>query len=160
LLCVHVLSDFNVALSTARLSDSLSNHVLCATTLHSSWPRQFRRALQVMTRLEHTTMDVNRPGAGQSSPPTATQPASLGPVDPSWLAKLSGTLGIHPARTVAPLLMSIWPGVHSAAICCREACAYLMQVCSILSPAFHTLTNVRIVSCTHAFAVAIQCQRI
>ena len=93
-------------------------------------PTRYVRVVQAMTRLEHSSMDGKRQVAGQRSPSTTNQPTSLGPVDPSWLAKLSGQLGIQPARTVAPLLMSIWPGVHAAAICCREACAYLMQVCS------------------------------
>lgn len=60
----------------------------------------------------------------------AQPPNSLGPVDPSWLAKLSCHLGIQPAKAVAPLLMAIWPGTSATAICCREACAYLMKVWS------------------------------
>lgn len=96
--------------------------------LHGASGRIF---LQVMTRQDHSSVDGRRPVSQSNLPSTNNQqPASLGPVDPSWLAKLSRTLGIQPARTVAPLLMSIWPGVHPAAICCREACAYLMQVCS------------------------------
>jgi hypothetical protein len=67
----------------------------------------------------------------------ATPPAnhSLGPVDPSWLAKLSAHLGINPARTVASLLLSIWPGTGTGPVCCREACAFLMQVALHLTDA-------------------------
>lgn len=69
-----------------------------------------------------------------------TRPAnSLGPADPSWLAKLSTHLGIHAAKTISPLLMSIWPGASVAAVCCREACACLLQVSLLLEAAMHLL---------------------
>lgn len=75
-------------------------------------------------------MTEQEPAAAEASwgPSCTSSSRSLGPVDPSWLAKLSAHLGIHPARTVASLLLSIWPGTNIEAVCLREACAFLMQV--------------------------------
>jgi hypothetical protein len=78
-----------------------------------------------MTAQEVTTSDASW---GQAKQPASR---SLGPANPAWLAKLSAHLGIHPTRTIAPLLLSVWPGTSVKAVCCREACAYLMQVCMV-----------------------------
>jgi hypothetical protein len=106
-------------------SDLFISMDLCAICI-----RQSKCALQWVLRFADTVMTEHEPAPASAVWGRATPPAnhSLGPVDPSWLAKLSAHLGINPARTVASLLLSIWPGTGTVPVCCRESCAFLMQV--------------------------------